>query len=123
MEGTNDPLHSWFHLQVLVEPGNGLAEGLLLGELEVRVAQVGANGESVGNTAVEVDLPGLAGLAQGFLRLVTELGGEDLVDFCRRVRYWFEEKREINWGWVIPEAAMDRGPVTPPSSSWVTNEG
>ena len=76
------PLHSWPHLQVLVEPGNGLAEGLLLGELEVRVAQVGADGESVGNTAVEVDLPGLTGLAQGFLGLVTELGGEDLVDFC-----------------------------------------
>ena len=76
------PLHSWPHLQVLVEPGNGLAEGLLLGELEVRVAQVGADGESVSNTAVEVDLPGLAGLAEGLLGLVTELGGENLIDFC-----------------------------------------
>lgn len=39
------------------------------------------------DTAVEVDLPGLAGLDEGVLRLVTELGGEDLVDFYGRVSY------------------------------------
>lgn len=71
-------------LQVLVEPRHGLAESLLLGELEVLVAQVGAHGESVGDAAEEVDLPGLGGLDQDALGLVAELGGEDLVDFYRR---------------------------------------
>jgi len=69
-------------LQVLVEPHNSLAEGLLLGELLLLVAQVGADGEAVRNTAEQVDLPRLAGFDQGFLGLVTELGGEDLVDLC-----------------------------------------
>lgn len=72
------------NLQVLVEPHNSLAEGLLLGELEVRVAQVGTDGETVSDTAVEVDLPGLGSLDKGVLGLVTELGGEDLVDFYRQ---------------------------------------
>lgn len=72
------------NLQVLVEPHNSLAEGLLLGELEVRVAQIGTDGETVSDTAVEVDLPGLAGLDEGVLGLVTELGSEDLVDFYRQ---------------------------------------
>lgn len=48
----------------------------------MRVAQVSADGETVRDTAVEVDLPELAGLDQGVLGLVTELGGEDRVDFC-----------------------------------------
>lgn len=34
------------------------------------------------DATVEVDLPGLAGLDEGVLGLVAELGGEDLVDFC-----------------------------------------
>ena len=71
-------------LQVLVEPHNGLAEGLLLRPLLLRVAQVGADGEAVRNTAEQVDLPGLAGLDQSVLGLVAELGGEDLVDLCNR---------------------------------------
>lgn len=70
-------------LQVLVEPHNSLAEGLLLGEPEVRVTQVSTDGETVRDTAVKVDLPRLAGLGKGVLGLVTELGGEDLVDFYR----------------------------------------
>lgn len=45
-------------------------------------AQVSANSEAVGDTAVQVDLPGLASLDEGLLRFVTELGGEDVVDFC-----------------------------------------
>lgn len=69
---------------MLVEPRNGLAEGLLLSPLLLRVAQVGADGEAVRNTAEQVDLPGLAGLDQGVLGLVAELGGEDLVDLCER---------------------------------------
>jgi hypothetical protein len=39
-------------LQVLAEPGHSLAEGLLLGELVVLVAQVGTDSEAVGDTAV-----------------------------------------------------------------------
>lgn len=69
-------------LQVVVEPQHSLAESLLLGELEVRVAQVSADGEAVRDATVEVDLPGLAGLDEGVLGLVAELGGENLVDFC-----------------------------------------
>lgn len=69
-------------LQVVVEPQHSLAESLLLGELEVRVAQVSADGEAVRDATVEVDLPGLAGLDEGVLRFVAELGGENLVDFC-----------------------------------------
>ena len=37
-------------LQVLVEPPNGLAEGLLLGPLLLGVAQVAADSESVADT-------------------------------------------------------------------------
>lgn len=69
------------HLQVLLEPVDGLAESLLLGPLEVGDAQISADSEAVGDTAVQVDLPGLASLDEGLLRLVTELGGEDVVDF------------------------------------------
>lgn len=49
----------------------------------VLVAHVAADSEAVGDTAEEVDLPGLAGLDQDILGLVTELSGEDLVDLCR----------------------------------------
>jgi len=59
----------------------------------VRVAQVGTDGETVSDTAVEVDLPGLAGLDEGVLGFVTELGGEDLVDFCRDFSYCRRDKR------------------------------
>jgi len=45
------------------------------------------------DTAVEVDLPGLAGFDEGVLGLVTKLGGEDLVNFCRHVSYRREGKR------------------------------
>lgn len=46
------------------------------------IAQIGADSEAVRHTAEQVDLPGLAGLDEGSLGLVAELGGEDLVDFC-----------------------------------------
>lgn len=75
---------SSIHLQVLVEPHNSLAEGLLLGELEVLVAEIGTDSKAVGDAAEKVDLPVLAGLDEDALRLVTELSGEDLVDLCRR---------------------------------------
>jgi hypothetical protein len=48
----------------------------------VGVLQIGANAETVGDTAEQVDLPGLASLDEGLLRLVAELGGEDRVDLC-----------------------------------------
>jgi hypothetical protein len=68
-------------LQVLAEPGHSLAEGLLLGELVVLVAQVGTDSEAVGDTAVQVDLPGVSGLDQDLLGLVAERCCEDVVDF------------------------------------------
>lgn len=66
-------------LQVLVEPRNGLAKGLLLGPLLDGIAQIGAHAEAVRHPAEQVDLPGLAGLDQSLLGLVAELGGEDRV--------------------------------------------
>jgi hypothetical protein len=68
-------------LQVLAEPGHSLAKGLLLGELVVLVAQVGTDSEAVGDTAVQVDLPGISGLDQDLLGLMAEGGCEDVVDF------------------------------------------
>lgn len=83
-----------------VEPGHGLQESLLLGELVLRLAQVCADGESVDNAAEKVDLIRLAGLDQDVLGLVTELTGENAVGFCkgdnisvRSVRHSGEEER------------------------------
>jgi hypothetical protein len=68
------------YLQVLVKPGDGLAESLLLSPLLLRVAQIGAHSEAVTDTAEQVDLPWLASLDEGLLGLVTKLGSEDRVD-------------------------------------------
>jgi hypothetical protein len=69
-------------LQVLVEPNNSLSKGLLLSPLLLGVAQISAHSEAVAHAAEQVDLPRLPSLDEGLLRLVTELGGEDLVDLC-----------------------------------------
>lgn len=63
------------------EPSDSLNEGLLLGELVLGLAQIGADGETVNDTAEQVDLPRLAGLDKGALGLVAQLRGEDLVSF------------------------------------------
>lgn len=83
--------------QILVKPGNGLVEGLLLGPLLDLDRGVTANGETVlcadfsdqvlfsgrdstyRYTAEQVDLVGLSDLPQDLLGLVTLLGWEDLV--------------------------------------------
>jgi hypothetical protein len=67
---------------VLVEPSDSLAEGLLLSPLLLGVFQVSAHSEAMANAAEEVDLPRLGSLDENILRLMTELGGEDLVDLC-----------------------------------------
>lgn len=96
------------------------------------VAQVGADGEAVRHTAVQVDLPGLAGFDQGLFGLVAELGGEDLVDFCFVCRESVVLLRGMilsgdymKWGkgFYVPAAAMEKGPLIAPSSSCVTKEG
>lgn len=69
-------------LQVLVEPSNSLNESLLLSPLLNLNVQVAPDGEAVRHTAEQVDLPGVAGLDEGVLGLVAELGGEDGVGFC-----------------------------------------
>jgi hypothetical protein len=58
------PIHqtSADSLQVLVEPRNGLNESLLLSPLLNLHVQVATDGEAVGNTTEQVDLPGVAGL-------------------------------------------------------------
>lgn len=67
--------------QVLVEPRDGLEEGLLLGELLMPLGHVAADGESVLGTGVKGDLVGQAGLLEDLLGLVALVGGEDLVGF------------------------------------------
>lgn len=65
--------------QVLVEPRDGLVEGLLLGELLVPLGQITANGEAVLDARVQSNLVGQASLEEDLLGLVALLGGEDLV--------------------------------------------
>jgi hypothetical protein len=65
----------------LVEPIDSLAKRLLLGELVVLVAQIRTNGETVGDATVQVQLPVLSSLDQDLLRLVTESGCEDVINF------------------------------------------
>lgn len=70
------------YLQVLVEPGDSLAEGLLLSPLLLGIAQIGAHSEAVVDTAEQVDLPGLGSLNKNILGLMTKLSSEDRVDLC-----------------------------------------
>lgn len=65
--------------KVLVEPGNGLVEGLLLGVLLNLLADIAADGESVLDAGVQVDLVGQASLLQDLLGLVAQRGREDTV--------------------------------------------
>lgn len=67
--------------QVLVEPGDGLDKGLLLGKLLLLVVQVAADREAVRGAGEEVDLVRLLGLDENLLRLVALLGREDGVGF------------------------------------------
>lgn len=67
---------------MLVKPGDGLAEGLLLSPLLLGVAQIGAHSETVADTAEQVDLPRQSSLDENILRLMTKLGSEDRVDLC-----------------------------------------
>lgn len=97
------------------EPSDGLHEGLLLGELVLGLAQVGADGETVGDAAEQVDLPRLAGLDEDTLRLVAQLSGEDLVDFygsyCQYIPTDTPLLRVDVREWLnIPAAAIERGP-------------
>ena len=65
----------------MVEPAECLCESLLLRKLERLVTQIGADGESVRDTTMEANMPRLTSLIENILRLVSELGGEDLIDF------------------------------------------
>jgi hypothetical protein len=56
-----------------------LNEGLFFRIFLVLHSQVASDGEAMDDTTVKVDLVGLLGFDQNFFRLVTLLGGEDLV--------------------------------------------
>jgi hypothetical protein len=75
-------LNSPIYLQVLVEPGNGLTEGLFLSPLLLGVAQIGAHSEAVADTAEQVDLPRLGSLDKNLFGFMTKLGSEDRVGLC-----------------------------------------
>jgi len=63
--------------EVLVEPGDGLQESLLLGKALGLDRGVAADGKAVDDLGVEVDLVGLADLLEDLLGAVALLGGED----------------------------------------------
>lgn len=68
--------------QMLIKPSNSLQESLLLRILLLLLAQIAANGETVNDTAVKVNLVWLLGLNEDGLGFVALLRGEDLVCFC-----------------------------------------
>lgn len=68
--------------QVLIEPVDGLTEGLLLSPFLLGVFWITAHGKSVADTAEQIDLPRLLSLDENILGFVTERGGEDFVDLC-----------------------------------------
>lgn len=79
------PLHlglATASLDVVVEPGDGLQESLLLGVLLPRVREVRPDGEAMLHVRVQVDLVLYLELLQDVLALATLLGRED------RVRFW-----------------------------------
>lgn len=67
--------------QMLIKPSNGLKEGLLLGIFLNLLAHIASDRETVHDAAIQVDLVSLLSLGEDHLRLVTLLGGEDLVGF------------------------------------------
>ena len=62
---------------MLVEPANGLQEGLFLGILLDLFARVTAHGKPMHDTREQVDLVRVAALLEDFLRPVTLLRGEN----------------------------------------------
>lgn len=64
---------------MLLEPRQSLQKSILLCILGHLVTQLGANRESVFDTAVQVDLVGETGLLEDDFGFVTLLGGEDCV--------------------------------------------
>jgi hypothetical protein len=68
---------------VIIKPSNCLHESKLLGILVLWLAQVAAYGKAVCHAAEEIDLIWLTSLDQDFLRLVTKLGSEDIINLCK----------------------------------------
>jgi hypothetical protein len=70
-------------LEELVEPLHGLQESSLFGELDVVLAEIGADSEAVLDAGVQDHLVrDGAHLLEQLLGLVALLFGEDLVGFC-----------------------------------------
>ncbi len=69
---------------MLLEPGDGLEESLLVSELNLSIAQISSHGETVLDAGEGVDLPRAAGLGDDAFCLVASLGRPDLVGFCTR---------------------------------------
>lgn len=65
--------------QILVEPGDGLAVGLLLGKLLDPVGEVAAHGKTVRDAREQVDLVREGRLLEDLLGLVAHVDGEDAV--------------------------------------------
>lgn len=63
----------------------------------------------MGDTAEQVDLPGLASLDQSLLGLVAELGGEDGVDLCGDSLISVCSN-QVTFGRYLPAAAIEKGP-------------
>jgi hypothetical protein len=68
---------------MILEPAQRLQKSQLLGRLQMGNTHVTAHRETVLHASVQIDLVGLAGLAQNALGLVAVLGGPDVIDFCK----------------------------------------
>jgi hypothetical protein len=109
-------------LEELVEPLDGLEESGLLGELDLGLAEVAADGETVLDARVQNHLVGNgAHILEDLLGLVTLVFGEDRVGLCEMVS---DDILPSLFNFLnLPAAAIERGPVMPLSSASSTKDG
>lgn len=93
---------------MLIEPRNGLDKSLLLSPPLNPDVHIAANCKAVGHAAEQVDLPWVTGLNEGVLGFMTELGGEDGVDFWILLVLWlFGLKVKEHTGSSNGQGALD----------------
>jgi hypothetical protein len=110
-------------LEELVEPLHSLEEGSLLCELDVLLADVGADGKAVLDTRVEDHLVGDAvHLLEQLLGLVALVFGEDVVGLCEG-NWLVMSRRMVRNVYNVPAAAIESGPAMPLISSSSTKDG
>lgn len=84
---------------MVVEPGHGLNESLLLCVFLDRILDVTTNAEAVGCSAVEGDLVWKLGVLKDDLGLVALVGWEDLVSLSGGNAEWAGDRGEFLLGY------------------------